>query len=303
MPLDPAAQQLLTLLAELGDIALESMTPDEARASYALLSASSAEDLADVASVAERDIAGVPCRIVTPHGDGPFPVLIWLHGGGWVIGSAELSLPTARDLACGAGCVVVSVDYRLAPEHRFPAAPDDCVAVARWVLEHAGALDGDPRRVAVGGDSAGGNLAAVVAIEVRGLVLQLLVYPATDLTMSQASVEENGEGYMLTRSTMDWFADHYLADTDPKDARVSPLFADARDLARVPPAHVVTAEYDPLRDEGEAYAERLREVGIDVSGSRYDGQIHGFFSMPSMMPAGRRAVSDATEALRSAYRS
>jgi len=302
MPLDPAAQQIITLLGELGGIAFENGTPDEARAAYALLGTPDAGDLPEVESVKEQEIAGVPCRTVTPHGSGPFPVLIWLHGGGWVIGSAGLSLATACDLASGAGCVVISVDYRLAPEHRFPAAPDDCVAVTRWVLDHAGEIGGDPDRVAIGGDSAGANLSAVVANEVPGLVMQLLVYPATDLTMSQASIEENGEGYMLTHSMMDWFADHYLGGADPKDPRVSPLFADAGVLAGACRAHVITAEFDPLRDEGEAYAERLREVGVEVTGARYDGQIHGFFAMPALMPAGRRAVDDAVEVLRSAFR-
>ncbi len=301
MPLDPAAQTILTLLDDLGGANLETMTPGEARAAYALLGVSQAEDLADVASVDEGEIAGVPCRIVVPHGAGPFPVLVWLHGGGWVIGSAELSLPTARALASGAGCVVVSVDYRLAPEHSFPAAPDDCAAVARWVLAHAADLGCDPERVAIGGDSAGGNLSAVVAMEVPGLVHQLLVYPATDLTMSHPSVEENGEGYLLTRAAMDWFADQYLGDSDPKDPRVSPLFADVAALACVPPAHVVTAEYDPLRDEGEAYADRLRDAGVKVTGTRYDGQIHGFFSMAAMMPAAAEALEEAAAVLRDAF--
>jgi len=301
MPLDPAARQVLTLLDDLGGAQLEKMSPDEARASFAALSASKAEHLADIASIAERDISGVPCKVVTPRGAGPFPVLIWIHGGGWVIGSAELSLPVACDLASGTDCIVVSVDYRLAPEHRYPAAADDCMAVTRWVLEHAGDLGGDPELVAIGGDSAGGSLSAVVAIDVPGLVLQVLVYPATDLTMTQPSIEENGEGYMLTRPMMDWFVDHYLGGFDPKDPRVSPLFADAGALALVPAAHVVTAEFDPLRDEGEAYADRLREVGVEVTGARYAGQIHGFFSMGAIMPAGRTAVAEAVDALRAAY--
>lgn len=277
------------------------MTPDEARNAYAVLGAVRGEDLADVESVVEQEIAGVPCRIVTPLGVAPFPVLVWMHGGGWVIGSAELSIPVACSLAAGAGCVVVSVDYRLAPEHRFPAAPDDCAEVTRWVLAHAGEISGDPGRVAVGGDSAGGNLSAVVALEVPGLVFQLLVYPATDLTMSHRSIEENGEGYLLTRAAMDWFAGHYLGDQDAKDPRVSPLFADAGPLSRVPPAHVVTAEFDPLRDEGEAYADRLRELGVTATSKRYGGQIHGFFSMGAMIPAGLDAIDESVARLRAAF--
>ena len=301
MPLDPAAQQILSLIEELGGVRLEEMTPGDARASYAAMSVVREEEMADVAGVEAREIAGVPCLVVTPHADGPMPVLVWLHGGGWVIGSAELSLATARGLAAGAGCVVVSVDYRLAPEHRFPAPPDDCAAVARWVLANAASLGGDPARVAIGGDSAGGNLSAVVAMEVPGLVHQLLVYPATDLTMSHRSIEENGDGYLLTRAAMDWFADHYLGASDPKDPRVSPLFADTGALSRVPPAHVMTAEYDPLRDEGEAYADRLRELGVAVTSTRYEGQIHGFFSMTTLIPAARDAMAEAVAHLRSAF--
>ncbi len=301
MPLDPAAQQILMLLEDLGGVGMEEMTPDEARDAYATLSAFRDEDLADVGSVTEREIAGVPCRVVTPHGAGPLPVLVWFHGGGWVIGSAELSMPVAAALASGAGCVVVSVDYRLAPEHPFPAASDDCAAVTRWLLEHAAEVGGDRTRVAVGGDSAGGNLAAVVALEVPDLAYQLLVYPATDLTMSHPSIEENGEGYLLTRAAMDWFAAHYLGARDAKDPRVSPLFADAEDISRVPPAHVVTAEYDPLRDEGEAYADLLRDAAVTVSSTRYDGQIHGFYSMGAMIPAGLEAVSESCARLRAAF--
>lgn len=303
MPVDPSAQQVLTLLDDLGGMRLEAMAPQEARDAYALLGVVRDEEMADVASVEEREIAGVPCRVVTPRGSGsgPLPVLIWLHGGGWVIGSAELSLPTARSLAAGAECVVVSVDYRLGPEHRFPAAPDDCAAVARWVLANAAELGGDPSCIAIGGDSAGGNLSAVVALEVPGLVAQILVYPATDLTMSHSSIEENGEGYLLTRAAMDWFAEHYLGDADPKDPRVSPLFAGLDSLAGAPPAHVVTAEYDPLRDEGEAYADRLREVGVKVTGTRYAGQIHGFFTMGALIPTSEQALAEAVAVLRDAF--
>ena len=208
MPLDPATQQLLDLIAAEGEPPLEEMTPTQAREAFAGLAALQGEAPEGVSAV-DRDIAGVPCQVITPDGEGPWPVLVWIHGGGWVIGRASESTVTAERLAVAAGCVIVSVDYRLAPEHPFPAALDDCGAVVRWVLERAGEIGGDPARVAVGGDSAGGNLSAVVANEVSGLVFQLLVYPVVDLTFSSPSYDENADGYLLTKAGMEWFASHY----------------------------------------------------------------------------------------------
>ena len=301
MPLDPTAANLLALIDGADAPKLHDMSPPDARAAYAALANLIGYAGADVASVEERDIAGVPCHVVTPTGEGPFPVLVWIHGGGWVIGSAEESLPTCKDLAQGAGCVVVDVDYQLAPESPFPGPLDECVAVTRWVFENATEIAGDASRVAVGGDSAGGNLSAAVALEVDGLALQLLVYPATDLTLSHPSIDENGDGYFLTKDAMVWFTNHYLGTGDAKHPRVSPLFADDDVLAAAPPAFVITAEFDPLRDEGEAYAARLREAGVAVEAKRYDGQIHGFFSMPSLMPVGAEAQTDAIAHLRAAF--
>jgi acetyl esterase len=301
MTVDPAVELVLSLVNAPGSPGLEELDPPEARELYANLALLSPNEGAEVASVIEQTVAGVPCQIVTPLGDGPFPVLVWFHGGGWVIGSAALSLGTCRDLAAAVGCIVVDVDYRLAPEHPFPAGPDDCHAVAAWVLEHASELGGDPSRVAVGGDSAGGNLAAAIANELPGLVFQVLVYPATDLTLSYPSMDENGEGYLLTKAAMTWFRDHYLAEGDPKLARSSPLYADEGVLAAAPPAVVITAELDPLRDEGEAYADRLRAAGVAVEATRYDGQIHGFFSMATILPQGQVAVDQASAALRKAF--
>ncbi|MFZ9628608.1 MAG: alpha/beta hydrolase, partial [Ilumatobacteraceae bacterium] len=225
--LDPAAKNVLDLLAAAGGPALQDQTPAEARTAFAGMAMLSGEG-ADVASVADRTIAGVPCIVVTPHGTGPFPVLVWIHGGGWVIGSAEESVATCRTLAAGAGCIVVSVGYRLAPEHPAPAAVDDCLAVTGWLLEHASELGGDGSRVAVGGDSAGGNLSALTALEFGPrLRLQLLVYPAVDLTLSHPSITENAEGYLLTKAGMQWFVGHYLSGSGMQatDPRLSPLFA------------------------------------------------------------------------------
>lgn len=301
MPLDPAAQQILDLIAQFGGPPVTARTPEEARADYAGLSSLAAGPAPEVASVERSEIAGVPVHLVEPHGTEPFPVLVWFHGGGWVIGSSELSVPVCAELASRAGCLVVSVDYSLAPEHPFPRGLEDCLSVGEWVLEHAAEIGGDPSRVAVGGDSAGGNLATVVAQEVDGFGFQLLVYPVTDATTSLPSYAENGSGYLLEADTMRWFLDHYLAGADPTDPRVSPLHADLEMLADLPPALVITAEYDPLRDEGNAYAERMRQAGVDVTLRCYEGQIHGFFSMGGLIPAGSEAVAEAASALRSAF--
>jgi acetyl esterase len=300
MPLDPAAAQVLSLLEELGLLPFEAMTPVEAREVAASLRDPSVTG-PEMADVRDLEAAGVPVRVYTPNGKGPFGILVWFHGGGWVIGSVADSDVTARELAGGAGVVVVSVDYRLAPEHRFPAAVDDCVAVTQWVLANAAELGGDTSRVAVGGDSAGGNLAAIVTQELRGqLAFQLLVYPATDASMSTPSCTENGEGYLLTTASMEWFYGHYLEGTGTAltDVRLSPLATS--DWSGLPPALIITAEFDPLRDEGEAYAAKLAAAGVEVTTSRYDGMIHAFFTLGAMIPAAKLAMDEATTALRSA---
>jgi acetyl esterase len=301
MPLDPDAQKLLDLLHQQGAPPLETLTPAEARAASAAAAALAADPGADVASVVKRTVGGVPTFVVTPAGSGPMPVLVWFHGGGWVIGSAEQSLHTAKDLAAGAGCVVVVPDYRLAPEHPFPAAHDDALSVTHGALEQADQLGGDPSRVAVGGDSAGGNLAAVAALGVPGLVHQLLAYPVTDATMSQPSYERVELGYLLTASMMRWFVHLYVGDADPTDPGISPLFASDNALAPTCAAHVVTAAYDPLCDEGEAYAARLAQLGVPTVVSRYNGQMHGFLTMGASIPTGARALDEAVGHLRSAF--
>lgn len=292
MTVDPAAQAVLDYLATADSPPLEEVGPVEARRMYAALGALRGRDGAEVASVEERTIAGVPCLVVTPLGDAS-GVLVWFHGGGWTVGSADDAAALCRDLAAAAGCVVVDVDYRLAPEHPWPAAIDDAEAVTRAVLDEA------TGPVAVGGDSAGGNLAAIVALEVPGLVHQLLVYPGVDLTMSHPSIEENGEGYLLTRDTMRWFTDNYVGDADPREPRLSPLHAES--LAGAPPAHVITTGYDPLRDEGQAYVDRLREAGVAVHHDLVDDQIHGFFTMHPIIPAAAEAVAGAAARLRGAF--
>lgn len=304
MAVDPAARAVLDLIEELGVPPLDQMSPEQARVAFDAMRDPDAP-VADVASVTDRELAGVPCRIYVPHGSGPFGVVMWIHGGGWVIGSADQSDPTARELCDRAGVVVVSVDYRLAPEHPFPAAVDDVLAVAGWLRDHGDELGADARRLAVGGDSAGGNLAAVVTQQMPGVFAhQVLIYPATDATMSSPSIEENAEGYLLERASMVWFYDHYLGGAaepvDRTDTRVSPAFATDEVISAQPPTLVLTCGYDPLRDEGVAYAERLAARGVPVQHLTYPDQIHGMFGMHLAIPAADEALTQVAAALRTA---
>jgi acetyl esterase len=308
MPLDPQAQAVLEQMAEAGLPPLGSVSVEETRQGMVAATAAG-EEPEPVAKVEDRTVPGsagqIPVRIYTPQGSGPFPVLVYFHGGGWVIGNVDTHDPTCRTLANAAGCVVVSVDYRLAPEHKFPAAVDDCYAATQWVAANAAAINGDSGRIAIGGDSAGGNLTAVVAIEARErggppLVFQLLVYPVTDYSFSTPSYRDNADGYLLTKDSMVWFWDHYLrSEADGQDYRASPLRAS--DLTGLPPALVITAEYDPLRDEGEAYAARLQESGVSVTCTRYDGMIHGFYGLTAVVDQARKAVEESVAALRASF--
>jgi acetyl esterase len=232
------------------------------------------------------------------------PALVYYHGGGWVIGDLDTHDTLCRELANLSGCAVVAVDYRLGPEHRFPAAVDDCVAATRWVRDHAGELGLDAARLAVGGDSAGGNLAAVVSIDARdrgdlAIAFQLLVYPATDMHRTAPSHAENGQGYLLTSDTMEYFAGHYIADpAQYDDWRASPLLHP--DLSNLPPALVLTAGFDPLRDEGAAYAERLTAAGNKASHVLFPRQIHGFLTMGRAIDEANTAVALCAAELRRA---
>ena len=249
---------------------------------------------------------GVPVRIYTSEGEGPFPVLVYFHGGGWALGNLDTHDPTCRALTNATDHVVVSVDYRRAPEHPFPAPLEDCYAATRWAVENPGAVHGDPDRVVVGGDSAGGTLAAAVAQVARDrggpdIAYQVLIYPATDHALDTASYEENAEGYFLTRADMEWFWDHYLAhEFSGQNPYASPLRA--RALDGLPPATVLTCGFDPLRDEGVAYATRLEDAGVPVTHRQYDEMIHGFASMlvePDLDQA-REAIADIGRDLREA---
>ncbi len=305
MPLDPQAAAVLAQIAELGAPPPETMTVDDNRAMIAGIAEMSGipPELATVTDVAVPGPGGdIPVRIYVPEGDGPFPVLVFFHGGGWVIGNIDTHDVPVRQLADRAKVVVASVDYRLAPEHPFPAAPEDCYAATAWAAVNIGDHQGDASRLAVGGDSAGGNLAAVVAQMARDksgprIDFQLLIYPAVDASMASASITENGDGYLLTKGFMDWFYGHYLPDANAADdPLVSPAAAES--LSDLPPAFVATAEFDPLRDEGEAYAAALRAAGVDAVSKRYDGMIHGFFQLGGVIDRTNELINDCAGALR-----
>ncbi|MGN6245551.1 MAG: alpha/beta hydrolase [Motilibacteraceae bacterium] len=314
MPLDPATQGLLTMLEQLGRPPLSQQTPQAAREGFRALTVGlrQPEQVVPVGAVEDLTIPGSPAadersgplrlRVYRPEGEPQdAPTVVFFHGGGFVIGDLDTHDNQCRWLCRDTRSVVVSVDYRLAPEAPWPAAVEDCVAATRWAAEHVSELGGDVARLAVAGDSAGGNLAAVVAQLCRdegapALAAQLLIYPATDFTDGEhhASRVENAEGYFLTADDMRWFSANYAgAVQDRTQSALSPLHGRLEDL---PPAVVVTAEYDPLRDEGEAYATALRAAGVPVSSRRFDGLVHGFFDMALVSPAAGAAVTETCRA-------
>ena len=306
MPLDPQAQAVMDQVASLGFPPAHTVSPQQARANNLARPRAKGPD---VARVEDRSIPGpqsqLPIRIYTPEGSGPFPALVWFHGGGWVIGDLDTSDATARNLTLGSGCVVVSVDYRLAPETKFPGPAEDCYSATQWVAQNAATIQVDPGRIAVGGDSAGGNLAAAVSLMARdrggpSIEFQLLVYPVTERDFATRSYTENADGYQLSRDGMIWYWDHYLQnDSDASNPYAAPLLAS--DLSGQPPALVITAEYDPLRDEGEAYAQKLTAAGVRTTSTRYDGMIHGFFAMGAVVDKGKQAMDQACSMLRATF--
>jgi acetyl esterase len=306
MPLDPQAQQVIDLIAELGLPPNHTVSPEEARINAASRPRAAGPE---VAKVEDRKISGsgpeIPVRIYTPAGPGPFPILVWYHGGGWVIGDLESADASARHLTVGAEYVTVSVDYRLAPDTKFPGPADDCYDAAMWAAQNAASINGDASRIAVGGDSAGGNLAAAVALMARdrgnpSLAFQLLVYPVTARNFNTNSYQQNADGYLLSKAGMQWYWEHYLqSPADAANPYAAPLAAS--DLSNLPPALVITAEFDPLCDEGEAYAQRLQDAGTPTTCTRYDGMIHGFFGMPAVIDKSKQAVAEAAAVLKQAF--
>jgi acetyl esterase len=305
--LDPHAKAVIDLVIKSGRPPYHQLAPKDARQMFRETRPASTPPAPEIGAVKDLTADGIPLRLYRPLGVAattPLPALVYFHGGGWVIGDLETHDVLCRQLTAGAGIGVVSVDYRLAPEHPFPAALDDAWAATRWVAARASELGLDAGRLAVGGDSAGGNLAAVVALLARdrggpAIALQSLVYPVTDVAAESQSYADFADGFMLTRDSMRWFIAHYLAGgSDAADWRVSPLRAPS--LAGVAPAVVVTAGFDPLRDEGDAYARRLREAGVRVDAVCYGGMIHGFVPMGRLIETGNRAVAHLAATLRQA---
>ena len=305
MSLVPEYQAMLEALAAEPGPPITAMTPEEARALYRMMRP--VNDGLAVGEVLERRIPGpageVPLRIYRPRSEGPHPLLLYLHGGGWVIGDLDTADAACRDLCATAGCVVISVDYRLAPEHRFPAAVDDCYAALEWVAGNGDALGGNGR-LGVTGESAGGNLAAVLCLKARDeggpkIDFQLLLYPVVDDDLSRPSYRENATGYILETDTMHWFWDHYCPDPASRShPYATPL--KAADHSGLPPALVMTAEFDPLRDEGNLYAETLAAAGTEAEVICYDGLLHDFFATAQQFKASRAAFETACASLRKA---
>ncbi len=299
MPLHPTLKNLLQQMAAAGAPPMTEMSPTEAREMYNTMQTGYPEP--EIEEIVDSKAGDIPIRIYRPSAD-TNPCIVYFHGGGWVIGDLTTHDSVCRQLALATGFTVIAVDYRLAPEAPFPAAIDDCYASTCWVAENAAALGIDPNNIAVAGDSAGGNLSACVCLKARqeaslNLACQLLIYPVTDTALDTVSYSDNAEGYLLTRDSMIWFWDHYLGKDDA--ARNNPLAVPSKadNLAGLPPACVITAEFDPLRDEGEAYAQRLAEQGVPTRVKRYDGMIHGFFGMTHLLEDANDAMAFAVDFL------
>jgi acetyl esterase len=287
--LKPQSQMYLEAFKQMPPIA--SLEPQTVRDMFAMAPPVEVE-LAPLAKIEDRQVpvdgAEINVRIYTPEGQGPFPIFVYYHGGGWVIGDIATSDASCRMLANKTERIVVSVDYRLAPEHKFPVPVKDSYAALQWVCENAEALNGNASNIVVGGDSAGGNLAAAMTLKSRrdngpAIAGQVLIYPVTALSYDSQSYQDFKEGFGLDRDLMIWFGNYYIRnDEDAKNVHVAPILEE--DLRNLPPAYVLTAEFDVLRDEGEAYAERLKEAGVTVETSREEGLIHGFFTNMAVFP-------------------
>ena len=311
MSLDPQARALLDAAKAAGAPEMWELTPDQARAEYLRRTERVRADV-DIYRVEDRQIPGpvqpIKVRVYTPQvsqEQASLPVLVWYHGGGFVIGDLDSHDSACRALANQTECLVVAVDYRLAPEHKFPGAVEDCEAALHWVAAHATELGGDPGRIAVGGDSAGGNLAAVVALLAREkggpkLCFQLLIYPCVAPEPETPSHHQFAEGYLLTRKTITWFFKQYLRSSkDTLDPRYAPL--EEKDLSSLPPSLVIVAGFDPLRDEGVDYAKALIEAGNKVTLSNYEGMIHGFYLMGGMIDKANQAIEESARHLKEAF--
>lgn len=306
MPLDSQAQVLLEQLAMMEEFYEPSLAEIRRRSNA---SSASMSGLEPVGHIENRSLASpggmLPVRIYTPEGSGPFPMLVYLHGGGWIVGNLDMVEPICRSLTNTAQCIVISVDYRLAPEHKFPAAVEDAFVATQWAASHARSFNGDPARLAVGGDSAGGNLAAVVAHMARdqegpALVYQLLLYPSTDLN---AALDPTKTGFEYTLNTLERVQFHsecYLNSwEEAANPQASPLLA--RNFANLPATLLVTTEYDFLHEQGRCYAERLQAAGVDVTYKHYHDLMHGFISMAAFLDKGKQALTEIGATLHQAF--
>ena len=300
MPVHPQVAAFLQCIADLNAPPIYTLTPEQARRAVPQLPL----PYEPVATVANRRIAGpngeIPVRIYTPisavqpAGRGPVPLLVFYHGGGWIVGDLDSYEHLSRTLANAIDGIVVSVDYRLAPEHKFPAGVEDCYTATAWAFEHAQVLGADPLRIIVSGDSAGGNLAAAVSLMARDrqgppIAYQLLIYPVLDCRFETESYQQNATGYLLTQAAMRWYWGAYLPDSgEANNPYAAPL--QATDLTHLPATHIITAEYDPLRDEGEVYAARLKAAGVPLTSKRYNGMIHGFVRRTDLYDVARQAI-------------
>lgn len=300
MPLDPFLDAMLKQVAEAGGPAMTDVPPAEARNMFKAMQSEAYKE--EVSSTQDSQAGNIPIRIYRMS-DAKAPCIVYYHGGGWVIGDLDTHDSFCTQLANATGYTVVSVDYRLAPEAPFPASLDDCYDALVWVQAQASELNIDPAKIAVAGDSAGGNLAAAVCLKARdanndGIAFQLLLYPVTDVNFDTGSYLENAEGYMLTREGMGWFWDHYIGHDDA--LRTNPLAAPLQtaDFSGLPPACVITAEFDPLRDEGNAYAQKLEAAGVNTAHTCIEGVIHGFFDMTQQLQGARDAKAFAVESMK-----
>jgi acetyl esterase len=312
MALDGIVKGLLDQMAANPQPKLWDLAPAEGREMYRAMATALEPPGLAIGKIENTTMPGpgggeIKLRVYTPvaGGGAALPCLVYFHGGGWVIGDLDTHDALCRTLANETGARVVAVDYRLAPEHKFPAAADDAYAAVKWVEQNASKLGVDANRIAVAGDSAGGNLSAVVALMAKQkggprIVFQLLIYPVTQARANTASMSTFAEGYFLEKKTMEWFFDQYLdPGADLNDWRVSPLAA--ADLAGLPRAYVVTAGFDPLKDEGKAYADKLNHAGVAAVYVDYPGMVHGFFNMSGVVPTAREAIADAAKAMRKAF--
>ncbi|MCH7816030.1 MAG: alpha/beta hydrolase [Proteobacteria bacterium] len=309
MPLDPQAQALLDSIEQSGTAPLNTYSAVAARELYdqasELVRGTPPEPFAIETLAISGSSSNIPARLYRPNAEPTLPILVFYHGGGYTIGSLDSHDGVCRSLCVEAQCIVVSVDYRLAPEHKFPAGVDDAWAALQWVVDNAAILGGDVARVAVGGDSAGGNLAAVVCLKAKQsgepqLVLQLLIYPGVEMSGSFPSHETFGHGYRLTKELISWFHDHYFeTGADINQWQASPL--NAPDHSGLPPAYVLSAGYDPLQDEDKAYAEKLKLAGVPVVYSHYASMMHGFITMGGAIDMAAAALTECADELRAAF--